>query len=205
MTTIYLQETVPAEDCALQIWPYLDTYLFLDVLLTMWLTNRRVLCSLSLNMERGLGLSAPMEHDRNDSMCLPRLGSKKVKVSTWLPISVSFPRSLLLSLLHSFPPQPVARLRGSPDHLERLTCRGPEASCKQPAPPCQPLEWGSLKMHSTAKPSSLRFQVTLTPANAWLQPHEPPSQATLDSRPTETVRDNELFLVSESCLRARSY
>lgn len=186
----------------------------------MWPTNRRVLCSLSLNMERGLGLSQPTEHDKSDSMCLPRLGSKKDKVSTLhtgaifnvtvqeesqqaFSPSVSFPSSLLLSPLHSFSPQPVARLWGSPDHLERLTHRGAKASCKQPAPPCQPFEWGSLKMHSTTKPFSPSFQVTLAPANTWLQPHEPPSQATPDSCPTETVRDNELFLASKSCLRAR--
>lgn len=130
---------------------------FLNVFLTMWPIKRRVLCSLSLNLGRSLGLSQSVEYVRSVCMCPPRLGSKNNKVSVWLQISITvfFSPSSLFSchpfLLPSYFPmdahnwKAAARLWGSPDHLGKLTYRGTEASLRWPVPTCQvseaPWKW----------------------------------------------------------------
>lgn len=148
--------------------------------------QRRVLCSLFFNGERSLELSQRMEYDRSDLKCLPRLGSKKDKVSAWLPICLCLylcrPPSLSPSLFFSMDDHhwnPAARLWGSSALGDADIQRN--WGFLQTPPICQLFERGSLEMDPTIQPSSPRLQMPLAAANIWLQPHEPPSHGVPDS------------------------
>lgn len=145
--------------------------------------RKGVLCSLSFNVERSLELSQPMEYDRSDPRCLPRLDSKKDSffLASDLSLSLSLLPSVPISLplfLHGWSP-----LEPSCQIVRKLG----EADIKrnwgflQTAPICQLFERGSLEMDPTIQPSSPRLQVPLAAANIWLQPHDPPSQGVPDS------------------------
>lgn len=185
--------------------------LFLHVLLTMWPIKRRALCSLYLNQGRSLGLSQPVEYVRSECMCLPRLRSKNNSFCLVLNLSLSSSLPPLFLSCHPFLlsscfPMMLTigrQLLGCEEaqttwknwHTEEL--RLPADGQHQPASWLSEAPWKWILQ--TSFPPWLWHQLT----SDWnLTNHQAKPQRLIPD--PQTLRNDELFLVSMWYLRART-